>query len=223
MDNVACDSTEARLLDCSHADLLTYHWWYRCESGGGAAVRCRNSELNVQNVGVALVNTSCNTTYATAVVSWELQDNTEYQPNSFSVKCSNEQHRIELSMENNHTFTTQLGGLLSSATYYISCVSAVYGSYVANGICALLPLQSANINESGLLAISTPSEAPQGFASDTTFSSISRLTQTGGSDRRISITGGVLGFIIAILLILLAICGGTLLCLLRSRSLILKR
>ena len=215
MDNVECYSNEARLLDCRHVELP--HWWYRCESGGGAAVRCRNRELNVRNVGVALVNTSGHTAYATAVVSWELQENTEYQPNSFSVKCSNEQHRIELSMDNNHNFTTQVGGLLSSATYYICCVSAAYGSYMADGICALLPLQSSNITLES--AISTPNEIS---ATDAT---ISRLIQTDGSaqDNRISIVGGVLGFIIAVLVILLAIFGGALLCLLRSKSSIPKR
>ena len=173
---------------------------------------------------MALVNTSCYTTYVTAMISWELQDNVEYHPSSFSVQCFDIQHKIELSINNNHNFTAQLGGLHSYAAYYVCCVSAVYGSYVADGMCAILPLQTANMTlESSLFAISTPSETPQDFASDATISTTSHLTQTSGSNNRISIVGGVLGFIIAVLLIVLAVCGGALLFLLRSRSSILKQ
>ena len=199
--------------------------WYNCESGGGAGVSCRNSQLNVQNVGVTLVNTSCpGTTYATAAISWELQ-NMKYHPNSFSVQCFIRQHRIEVSIDNNNTFVAQLGGLFSSAIYYVCCVSAVYGSYVADGMCAILPFQPTNMTlESSLLAITTPSETLQDFASDP---AISLITQTSTSDskfnERLSIVGGVLGSIVIVLVILLAFCGGALLFLLRLRSLILKR
>ena len=147
----------------------------------------------------------------------------EYHPNSFLVQCFIRQHRIEVSIDNNNTFVAQLGGLFSSAIYYVCCVSAVYGSYVADGMCAILPFQPTNMTlESSLLAITTPSETLQDFASDPAISLITQ-TSTSDSNERISIVGGVLGFILIVLVILLAFCGGALLFLLQSRSLILKK
>ena len=127
----------------------------------------------------------------TIMILWEPQNFTVYRPSSYKVRCFNDklQHSIESSVDN-ETFTTTLGGLFPSATYYICCVSAVYRSYVASEICSLLNVP-ANVNEI--------------------------------SDNRISIVGGVLGFIVTVLLILLAICGGALLCLLRPRFLTFKR
>ena len=174
MNNVHCNSNKSALLDCNIGG------WF-CYGSTGAGVRCKDDRLRVKNVHTAIVSTSMHT----IMILWELQNFTEYRPSSFKVRCFNDklQHSIEFSVDN-ETFTTTLGGLLPSATYYICCVSAVYGSYVANEICSLLNVP-ANANEL--------------------------------SDNRTSIVGGVLGFIIAVLLILLAICGGALLYLLASK------
>ena len=224
MDNVHCDSSEASLFECNYRD----HWFY-CSYGGGAGVRCRDSQLNVQAISVALVNMTCNTLHI-AMISWKLHNSTKllYQPTSNVINCFNEQHSIELSVDHDGTFTTTLGGLLPSATYYICCVTPVYGSYEADKGCVLFrladetsqsdlltPTEATEEFVSDLLASNTPTNTQEEFVSGATVPS--HLTAAGDSDNRISIVGGVLGFIIAVLLILLAICGGALLCLLTSK------
>ena len=135
----------------------------------------------------------------TVTASWVPRNNTittVYQPSLFNLRCFNDklQHSVELSVDN-ETFMAQLGGLFSSAAYYICCVSAVYGSYVADETCTLLRFPNEETFESDSLA---------------------------STAKRTNIVSGVLGFIIAVLFTVLAICGGVLLFLLRSRPLIRK-
>ena len=198
LDNVRCNLNKATLLDCN-VNLINHNQQNMCRHGGGAGVRCRVSQLNA--ISVAFVNTPC-CIMRTAVISWELKNITIYRLNSFEVHCFNDklQHSMEFSVDN-ETFTTTLGGLLPSATYYICCVSAVYGSFVADEICDL----ANETSESNLLTSSTPSPIENSGEF------------VGDLDNRTSIIGGVLGFIIAALLILLAICGGALLYLLASK------
>lgn len=154
-----------------------------------------------------------------ATISWGLQNTTMYQPSSFNLQCFNDelQHTINL-VVNNKTFTTQLGGFLPSATNYICCISATHGSngHVFDEVC--IRTQVRPINETSKLSSSTLTP-PEELIRETSFPS----HLISGVDNRTSIVGGVLGFIIAVLLSLLAICGGALLFLLRSRSSILKR
>ena len=231
MDQVLCDSHETALLHCNH--LEPHNHWFYCSRGGGAGVRCRDSRLNIQAISITLVNTTCNTLH-TVVISWKLHNGVEYryQPTSNIIKCNSRQHNvsIELSVDRNHsgTFTTQIGGLLPSATHYTCCVTPVYGSYVADMGCIALGIgdDSDETSESDLFTL-TETTYTEEFVSDLLASStptelVSGATVpshfTGDSDNRISIIGGVLGFIFAVLLILLAICGGALLYLLTSKK-----
>ena len=179
LDRVYCTPNDTTLLDC-------YHDGQYCYGSAGAGVRCKDDRLTVKSVTTAIISTSM----PTVMILWEPQTITKSRPSSFKVRCLNDklQHSIEFSVDN-ETFTTTLGGLLPSATYYVCCVSAVYGSYVADEMCSLLKIP-ANVTSNEISA---------------------------SHDNRTSIVGGVLGFIIAVLLILLAICGGALLYLLASK------
>ena len=131
-----------------------------------------------------------------------------YQPSSFNIECFNDKlpHSINVRVDN-ETFTVQLGHLIPSTTYYTCCITAVYGPHnvLIDEICTQVTVTS-----------STTTDAPDKFISGA-------FRLTSDLDDRTSIVGGVLGFIIAVLLILFAIYGGAFLFLLRSRSSILKR
>ena len=200
LNDFHCDSTEVTLLDCPHDNLtkLTYMYsqqnLYNCT---GAGVACPYYNL-LKNVSMTFMNTSnCPLHYVW--ISWELRSTMLYQPSSFNIECLNhdQPHSINISVDNK-TFTVQLG-CLPSAAYYTCCVRAMSDSNILlDEICRV----------------------PNKTSTDDLF--------TGGAshdlDNRTSIIiGGVLGFIIVVLLTALAICGGALLFLLRSISLILKR
>ena len=178
-----CISNESTLLECP---LVRRHL---CYGSTGAGVRCKDDRLRVKNISATIINTV--TPMHTVMVSWVLQNSTLYLLSSFNLRCLNDklQHSIELSVDN-ETFMAQLGGLFSSATYYICCVSAVYGSYVADEACNLLLLTNK------------------------TFESASIETKTN----TVQTVSGVLGCIIVVLLIVIAVCGSMLLFLLRSKS-----
>ena len=129
-------------------------------------------------------------------ISWQLHSVVILWPSSFNLMCSNDDlsHRIQVWVDNK-TFTAQLGCLIPYTTNYTCCIRAVSGPQLKN---TLIDEMCTQIR----VASSTPTEP---------------------LDNRTSIVGGILGFIIAILLILLAFCGGALLFLLRSRPSILKR
>ena len=123
-------------------------------------------------------------------INWELQNIRLHRPNSYEVKCFSEAHHIEMSV-NNTTFNIQLMGLLASISYNC-CVSAVYESYIYT---------------------------PKGACSETTTMNQIQPRSNFRTSSSADIVGGVLGFIIALLLILLAISGAALVYLLRPRFL----
>lgn len=213
LDNVICGPNDATLLDCSYANLTDPEdsRIYTCRGGGGAGVKCHDHHIT--NVSITIVDSPHSFMYY-AIISWGLQNNTTYQPSSYNVLCFNEelQHTVHLVLSN-ITFSTQLGGLLPSTTYYICCISASIGNNdVLDEICIQTQVRQPNETIIG----NTPTETLK-FIRETPISS-------HPMDNRASIVGGVLGFVIVILLIALAICGSVLLFLLRSRSsLLLKR
>ena len=190
IDRVFCDSSEARLLECPHIKRGEYG--YFCRFGGGASIRCREEKLRVKNVSAATVDTPHCTKHTTVLISWELYNDAPHSPSSFTVECYNQQHHTELSMINGTLMQISVGGLLSSTSYNCCVLAIYYGNYETEGRC-------------------TSTEILQ---SDSPTSPVSR------SNDRQNIIGGVLGFIIVILIILLSICGGTLL---RSKGVIPKR
>lgn len=102
--------------------------------------------------------------------------------------CFNEelQHTVHL-VVSNITFSTQLGGLLPSTTYYICCISASIGNNdVLDEICIQTQVRRPNETIIG----NTPTETLE-FIRETPISSHVHLM-----DNRASIVGGVLGFVI---------------------------
>ena len=168
LDDVNCDSSGdmTTLLECGHRQLFTHN----CNHEEDAGVRCRD-DRRLKNVSATVTNTDVR-------ISWELKDNVHDRPSFFEVECSNERHSTT-TLENNQTFTTQLGGLLPS-TPYNCCVSAVYVSlYAATTVTkACTPIEILSLPANDL--------------------------KTSNSTN-VNVIGGILGFIIITLLILLAL------------------
>ena len=189
---------------------------YGCNTDGGAGVIC---PIPLETVSVEYLSTShCPLQYVN--ISWQLHSKVIFQPSLFRLRCSNDElsHRIEVWVDSK-TFTTQLGRLIPSPTNYICCVRAVSGTQLSSTlideICTQVTVTVASSNPTEPLdRTSIVGEVTVTVASS---------NPTEPLDRTASIVGGILGLIIAILLILLAFCGGALLFLLRSRASILKR
>jgi hypothetical protein len=216
IDEVDCDSTETKLLDCPHSD----HWFW-CRNGGDAVVRCTDEQLQViKNITAATVPTLYNNiTRPSILVSWELYSNASYRPDSFSVKCVNQQyHNMELSVNNGSLTQVNIGDLLSSTTF-ACCVSAIYyrGHYEAERKC------TSTDSDLSLFTTSAPNQPFTMNSSSIPASVGSETVVSSDLSMRASIIGGVLGSIIAILLLLLVVCGGALLYLLRSKGVTSKR
>ena len=221
IDEVHCDSTKTKLLECFHIKRGYHGFW--CRNGGDAGARCTNKWLQVKNITAATIQASYNNdTRQSILLSWELYNNASYTPSSFSVDCFNQQHNRNLSM-NNWTLTQLNIGDIFSSTIFVCCVSAIYyrGHYSTEQRCTVA---DSDMLLQDLFTIPALNQTPNQLV--TTPSSTQMMPASIGSEEvvssdlnmRASIVGGVLGSIIIILLLLLAMCGGALLFLLRSRS-----
>ena len=193
MDNVDCEGNEATLLNCSHRGLFVHN----CDHSEDVSVRCiLREDQRVKNitVSVEIIQNQPPSTVHTALISWVLYNTTTDSPNSFDVKCSNEQHSIAISVSS-QTSTTHLMGLFPSASYNC-CVSAVYERYIADSVCD---------------GIGTPELTVLDHTA-----TIICLRADHNSETKI--VGGVLGFIVVILLVLLMTSGVALAYLLLKRN-----
>ena len=220
IDEVHCDFTKTKLLDCFH--IKRGYRGFRCSNGGDAGVRCTDKWLQVKNITAATIQASYNNvTRQSILLSWELYNNASYTPSSFSVECFNQQYHREL-LVNNWTLTQLNIGDIFSSTIFDCCVSAIYyhGHYVTEQRCTAA---DSDILLQDLFTTPVPNQAPnQPF---TTPSSTQMMPASIGSEMVIGsdlnmrasiIIGGVLGSIITIMLLILL--GGALLCLLRSKG-----
>ena len=208
-----CDAHEITLLQCNHGGLRTHN----CGHHEDVGVKCSEREERLLNIGVDV---------HTALITWRLQNSTLRWPTSYVVKCFNERHCIEMSV--NNAFSVQLMGLIPSISYNC-CVSAVYESYVYTPKGGCIEAVIIQPSEAPINANRQPNETsqPEGVLTTSSESPMIQLSacESQGSDSRASNSssadtiGGVLGFIIAILLILLAISGATLVYLLRLKFL----
>ena len=169
---------------------------YGCSTDGGAGVKC---PIPLETVSVEFISTFHGPLHYINI-SWQLRSKVIFQPSLFNLRCSNDElpHRIQVWVDNK-TFTAQLGHLIPSATNYTCCVRATSRSQLRSTLIDEICTQVRVVS-------STPTEPLDKYTSDNNY--------------RTSIVGGILGFIIAILLILLV---GALLFFLRSRTSILKR
>ena len=183
LDNVTCNSSEATLIKCQHVNLTDPQQpaMCGCNTDGVAGVKC---PIPLETVSVEFISTSHSPLHYVNI-SWQLRSKVIFQPSLFNLVCSNDKlpHRIQVWVDNK-TFTAQLGRLIPSATYYTCCVRAIagpqlYADILIDEICTQVRVVS-----------STPTESPDKCTSDNNY--------------RTSIVGGILGFIIAILLVLLA-------------------
>ena len=168
---------------------------HNCDHSEDVSVRCiLREDQRVKNITLSVEIISVPSTVHTALISWVLYNTTVDEPTSFDVKCSNEHHSITMSVSG-QSLTTQLTGLLP-VTSYNCCVSAVYELYRADGICDKI-------------------ETPELFSSAT----VNQISSTAsGHDSETNIVGGVLGFTVVILLVLLIIAGIALAYLILPRS-----
>ena len=188
LDNVKCDSREEALLECGHRGFFVAN----CGHGKDAGVRC-HSDQKLQSINTKLLNVSTTNGASAVLISWKLQNISLDKPLLYYVKCLNEWHNIVLSVSN-ETYTTQLEGLLP-ATQYSCCVLAAYESYTAKGICN--EIETPELNS---FASSTTNEIQESVLKDLD-----------------NVVVGILGFIITVLLIMLAISGIAMVFLLRSK------
>ena len=143
------------------------------------------------------------TTHSTVLIVVILQNNNV--TNLFQVGCYNQQHGVYVSnLVSNETnsFTTHLRGLFSSS-FYTCCTSAIcYQQYVTRGTCTNIETPEL-LTTTESLDTSSPVE-----------SRISNQTESKAMTS-VSLVGGILGFIIAVLLILLSLSVIALICLLQ--------
>ena len=174
-------------------------------------VNCHSTEPRLRDCGHSSYNSNCRhvggvrcrafkninaVTFNNSVfVTWEYSNSTSRQPSSFDVHCVNEQNYTRFSVSGG-TSRVSVGDLFPLASYKC-CVSAKYGSTTAEITCT--SIRSEDLSAATEMLISSD------------------------SNTRTNIVGGVLGFIIVILVLVLAMCGGALFYLLRSRGVIPKR
>ena len=155
---------------------------------------------NCHSVGGAAVrcrafkNINAVTINNSVFIIWEYYS-TSHQQLSFDVHCFNERNYTRFSVSDG-TFRVNVGDLFPLASYNC-CVSAKYGTTTAEITCTAIRSED----------LSAPTE----------------MLISSDSNTRANIVGGVLGFIVVILVLVLAMCGGALLYLLRSRGVIPKR
>ena len=190
LDNVRCDASEATLLECNHYGLFRHD----CRHSEDAGVECSRDKEVIESISVNISKTHAST--YNALITWTPQNTTQYQPSSYRAECFNEQHQIKM-LVNNETFSLELVGLLPS-TSYNCCVSAVHGSYTVRRSRVCIETTTIDIPLSGI-----PIMSCENLKRD--------------SRSMADTIGGVLGFIIVILFILLAVSVAALVYLLQPR------
>jgi hypothetical protein len=179
-----------------------------------------NSVMNVSINNITIISTHEINLYA-VFITWKWQNNSmmiQNQPNSFQIECFSDQHHIGMPV-NSTTFSIELMGLLPS-TSYNCCVSAVYGSYTARAVCTeiatILPPTSQTSETPTMHAQPSGGTIVKPEGVTTIKPSTCQIQECNSMASSSADTiGGVLGFIIAVLLILLAVSGAALVYLLR--------
>lgn len=200
LDDVQCNPAKHRtLLQCPSPPLYKHNCVHREDAG----VRCTGQKI-VKNVSAVNI-----TTHSTVLINVILENIT----NLFRVGCYNQQHGVYVSISvsnKTNTFTTHLRGLFPSS-FYTCCTSAIlcYQQYAARGTCTnikipspIITTESPGLTTGSLFSTSNPVDL-----------TISNQVESKAMTSE-SLVGGVLGFIITVLLVLLLI---ALVCLLQPK------
>ena len=216
-----CIGNETTLLDCHRDNELFIH---NCNHGEDAGVRCRgnssllsNSIVNVSINNIASIISTHGIDLYTVIITWKWQNNSmiQNQPNSFQIECTSDHHHIRMSI-NGTTSNVQLVGLLDlPSTSYNCCVSAIYESYTARAVCTEIASIQPPASQPSETPMMPSNGGPTGDINPDTKINNTYQTQDSTSSSAADTIGGVLGFIIAILLILLTVLGAALVYLLR--------
>ena len=203
IENVNCSWDEPRLRDCPYSNHTTSH---SCQENIKAGVRCKV----LKNINFATVNNS-------VLVTWEYSNsysnNTSHQLSSFDVRCNGERHYNNIISVSNGPGTSRVSDIVGDLlpnTSYGCCVSA---NYARSSTTVTTEIRCASIRSEDLL---TPTDTF--IISDTNVTTTVTVANISDTNMTATVVGAVLGCIIVILLVLLAVCGGALFHLLRSRT-----
>ena len=232
LDELGCTSIEMSLLACPHRRLFNPN---NCNHKQDAGVRCNGSE-RLKNISANAITSS--STAVTVSLSWKLYNTTLDEPRWFEVECLNERHRVTRpDFVDNNTYSTDLFGLLPSS-HYNCCVSAVYGLYATSWRTICTPIEIPKTVMSTSPAPSSESTTPSTLnLNNTVHTSLAPSSSTSNSTSThtevpeeleetkmipialtsVNTVGGVLGFVVCVLLILLAILVAAVVYLLRTR------
>ena len=213
LDEVQCDGSEATLLECNHDKN------HNCLHIEDAGIKCNRDENIIKNISASITST----TLYTALITWSPQNTTQYQPNSYEVECFSRQHHIRM-MVNNTTFNLELAGLLPFMSY-ACCVSTIYGSYTARRVCTEIKTIQPPTSQPSETPMMLSNGGPRDISTNKPISESSTIQPSTCQTQESSFSAsssantisGVLGFIIAILLISLALSGAAIVYLLRLR------
>ena len=222
LDNIQCNTlSHRRLLECPHLGFYVENCGHHEDAGVSCILNRVNGTLNATPWPVNVLNTTYS---ATVLLTWEQTSEEGDRPLSFRVDCKSRSHSssVTLSVTDNRSFTTPVGGLHPS-TSYNCCVSAVYETmHTSEGACTLVETTHISITTMSPISSETESVTTSLFprAIITTHDhDQSPVTEASGCASKSGIQplviGGVLGFVIIVLLILLVV---MCLCVVRLRA-----
>ena len=202
---------------------------HNCFHWEDAGVKCKRDNIT-KNINASITRQSrpcASTCTYTALITWSPQNTTQYQPSSYEVECFSGEHYIRM-LVNNTTFNLELAGLLPFMLFNC-CVSAIYGSYTARAVCTeiatiqpptsqssetpMIPSNGGPTVISGDISTIKPSSESSTIQPSTCQTQESSFSASSSANT----ISGVLGFIITILLMLLALLGAAIVYLLRLR------
>ena len=154
LHNIRCKpDRDMTILECCKEEVSeSDHCVQRSSRRGPVAVRCSGDNQIIRNVSISLITDETPTSgstlnlthYYSVLVIWQTHHHhhddrlrtTAAMLRSFEVRCFNNMHSIKILLSpSNTTFMSQIGGLLRSSYHYTCCVSAIYDSYTAQGVC----------------------------------------------------------------------------------------
>lgn len=201
---VSCDEDHHQILDCrADCQRLPQNNHHNCKNV--TIIKCNiNYEIMVSNTSFEMLYKLSLGDHDYVIAIFTIgTNNLTVPPKLYELECLSEDHmhHVEIS-GSTQTLTT----LLIPASTYNCCASASYENYTIKGNCS-------EVKPSHLMNTTKPPVSPVKSTNQIVFVGPNVVPQT--SDSTANTVGGVLGFIIVVLLIFLTISGIALVCLLR--------